>query len=350
MTRVKVAVPVAGATGQYQIVANLPDVISCKVRQEYNTGVYQLDMGYAPSGEYASMLTVGNGIICKPDPQTGEQIFRIAKIKRSISDVISVTAYHISYLHASEICAPFLNGGVAWTAKRAWSAVLAAIKNPLAGTKTCSITSTAAGAFGVHLLEPASLRDVIYDQLIPAYGGTVRYDNMAIYWESATHPNRGVKLAGGVNVVGCTTETDVSGFESGIYPYYGRKNDSSRPYVDLGSTVDYGLDLPTNITPMDFSSKFESAPTAAALRAAAEAYVQQRAAEYIPFAIKIDRVPDGAIILPGDIVTINVKRLGLNTQRIVTAITYDVLRGAVEKVEVGDQSANTLAKMIGGRK
>lgn len=347
MRRVQIAVPVSGSTTQYSIAGQLPDCLSCTVRQEYNTGVYQLDMQYLPGGEFASMLTIGNAIVCTPNGMHGPQTFRIAKIRRGLSEAIAVTAYHISYIHASEICAPFLNGGQSWNAVQAWNAAIAAIVNPI-GTKYCGITSTAAGAFGVHLLQPKSFRDLILDQLIPAYGGAITFDGIAIQWMPETNPDRGVHLQGGVNVVGCVAETDTSDMESGIYPYYGEKGNEYTPYIDLGEAISYELPIPENIIPIDFTASFETPPTAAKLRSVAVKYAQKRAAEYHPYALTVDRVPDDAIIMPGDTVHINVRQLGISVDRIVTAITFDVLRGVVEAVEVGDQTKNTLAKILAG--
>lgn len=346
MNRIKIAVPVGGSATAYSIAATLPDCISCTIRQEYNTGVWQLDMEYLPNGEFANLLTVGNAIVCTPNPVQGPQTFRIAQIRRSIGDTIFVTAYHISYMHSSEVCLPFLNGGQAWSASQAWSAAITSITNPLQGVKLCTITDTAAGAFGVHLLQPKSFRELIFDQLIPAYGGAVTFDNLSVIWGPETNPDRGVRLLGGVNVIGCSTEVDTSDWESGIYPFYGERGNESQPYLDLGEVVSYGLDLPENIIPMDFTSRFESPPTATKLRSVAERYAQQRAAEYHPLAIAIECIPDDALIMPGDTVHINVRQLGVEAVRVVTAIEYNALRGVIAAVEVGNQERNTLAKLL----
>lgn len=348
MMRIKIAVPAAGSATAYHIAATLPDCISCTIRQEYNTGVWQLDMEYLPTGEYANLLVVGNAIVCTPNPVQGQQSFRIAKIRRSLGGTIGVTAYHISYMHSSEVCLPFVNGGQAWSAAQAWSASINSIANPLQGVKLCTITDTAAGAFGVHLLRPKSFRELIFDQLIPAYGGAVTFNNLTVTWGPETNPDRGVRLLGGVNVVGCSTEADTSGWESGIYPFYGEHGNESQPYLDLGEVISYGLDLPENIIPMDFTSRFESPPTATKLRSVAERYAQQRAAEFHPLAIEIERIPDDAVIMPGDTVHINVRQLGVVADRVVTAIVYDALRGVISSVEVGSQEKNTLAKLLTG--
>lgn len=348
MRRVQIAVPVSGSQTDYSIAGLLTDCISCNARLEYNTGVSQLDMQYIPGGAFSDMLTTGNAIVCKPNGIQEPQTFRIAKVRRGLSDTISVTAYHIGYIHSSEMCAPFLNGGQAWSAQQAWNAAIAAIVNPV-GTKYCGITSSAAGAFGIHLLRPKSFRDLIFDQLIPAYGGTVEFDNLDIRWVPETNPDRGLRLRGGVNVVGCVTETDTSGMESGIYPYYGERNNEITPYLDLGESISYGLDVPENIIPMDFTARFETPPTATKLRNVAEKYAQQRAAEYRPYAITVERVPDNAVIMPGDTVHINVRQLGISVARVITAISFDVLRGVVSAVEVGDQTKNTLAKILASK-
>lgn len=342
------AVPDGVSVEQYLIAGTLPDAITCTVRHEYNTGVYQLDMTYIGGGENSHLLQTGNAVCCKPVWATSLQTFRIAKIRKTLTNAVSVTAYHISYLHGSEICTPFLNGGAGFTARMAWDAGVAAIKNPIGGLKICSITSPAFGAFGVHILKPGSFRDFVFKQLIPAYGGQIRLNNVGIRWEPEAHTDRGVRLVGRVNVVACTAESDTSGWESGIFPFYGDK--SVGTYIDTGSIVSYGIDVPHSVIPMDFTSKFEARPNSAQLLAAAEAYAQQRAAAYNPLAITVDRVPDGAMIEPGDTVHIDVPQLGIKTDRIATAVVYNALTGSIDAVEVGDQDQNTLAKILAGTK
>lgn len=349
-SRIFIGTPEPGSTPMYKIVGALTDTVSCMIRCEYNTGVYQLDLQYVPGGIFSSMLAPGNAVISRPPFATGHQIFRIASVRRTLADVIAVTAYHISYLHSSEICGPFLNGGQAWNAAQAWAAAIAAIKNPIGGTKTCSITDTASGAFGVHLLQPKGFRETIYAQLIPAYGGQISYDNLNVLWSAESHPDRGVELTGGVNVIGCTISSDTSGFESGIYPFYGEEKSVESTYVDLGEPIVYGLDVPQRIIPMDFTSRFTAKPTAERLRAAAKKYAVQRAAEYHPYDITIERVPESIVVVPGDTVHINVKSLGIRTDRIATAVVYDGITGNINGIEVGDQKRNTLGKMLSGTK
>lgn len=121
-------------------------------------------------------------------------------------------------------------------------------------------------------------------------------------------------------------------------PTTAKRETNTPPYIDLGEAISYELPIPENIIPIDFTASFETPPTAAKLRSVAVKYAQKRAAEFHPYALTVDRVPDDAIIMPGDTVHINVRQLGISVDRIVTAITFDVLRGVVEAVEVGDQT------------
>lgn len=328
----------------YSRIGWLKDCVTCHVRQEYNTGVYELTMEYQPDGENARYLQTGNFVLCKTSYGGSEQAFRIEKISRSLSGLISVTAYHISYLHSNEICKPFLNGGQSWNAMQAWANAVNAIVNPSTGSKTCSITSTAHGVFGVHLLQPKSFRELIFDQLIPAYGGCVEWDGMNVYWKPETNPNRGVSLQGSVDAIAVDTDSDVTDVETGIFAFYGSQNDTVAPYQTVG-VVDYGIDLPQRIIPMDFTSNFESPPTSAQLLNVATNYKNKRLSEIQPLQITVESIPKQEIILPGDTVKIRARQLGMDVDRIVTAIGYDVLHDYVDAVEVGTQKA-TLAKII----
>lgn len=339
-----IATPVdGGEPWQYTIAGTLADTIECTVRQEYNTGLYELTMQYKQDGVFADLLVSGNYIVARPDKSGTAQPFRIERIRRTINGSVSLTANHISYLHASEIVMPFLNGGVRWTAAEAWQHAVDAIANPIGGAKTCTIDSASYGAFAIHALKPVAFKTFLLEQLIPAYGGAIVLDGMDVTWETETNPNRHVRLQGGVDITALSTDADVSQIETAIIPYYGDAT-GSNGFV-AGEIVNYGIDLPYRVIPVDFTSKFETAPTEEQLQAAADAYKTKRVSEIQPVKITVDSIPRRETILPGDTVTIYVRQLGMDVQRVVTAIVYDVLRDAVTAVEVGSQKS-TLAKII----
>lgn len=339
------AVPMA-EIGQYAPHATLPDMTRCTVREEYNTGVFEVTIDYPIAGDNAEMIANGNALIIDTPGRSTAQLFVISRVSRPVSGVISATAQHISYLYSSVMCKPFLNGGQHWPAAVALQKCLTAAVNPIPYAQiSCDITDTTLADVGIHATVPTSLRKILYDQIAPAFGAEIKVDNVNITVTKEQHRQSGAVLAYAKNIVSGSTDAETAKIESGIFAYYGDAADSAKGYVDTGAVIDYELGLPYNIISVDLTKNFESLPNTKQLIAAANAYKARRIAEIAPASLKIDFVPDGTIILPGDIA--KVKLYGAAAEdRIVTATTYDALSRRVTSVEFGNQAQNDLAKII----
>ena len=86
--------------------ANLTDCLSCEVTEERN-GSFECILTYPISGIAFSSISRDRVILAKPNHSMEDQFFRIYRITKPLSGVISVYAQHISYDLSDKYVMPF---------------------------------------------------------------------------------------------------------------------------------------------------------------------------------------------------------------------------------------------------
>lgn len=311
----------------------LSDCISCTVEQEKNS-IYELTMEYPRDGIHAEELLLRRVIKAKPNPTDNPQLFRIDRIGKTINGRFTVHARHISYdLSGYDITSGTANN----------IAAACALLQAAASGYTITTDKSTSGTFKIDT--PASVRSYFGGRegsILDIYGKTeIKYDNFTVNFLQNAGQNRGVTIRYGKNLLELSQEIDSDNLYTHVRGFY-KDQDGN---VTNGDKVATGLTLDTTKTlVLDFSSDFDSTPTAAQLTAKATAYKNQNNLTTPKNNIKLDFVQSGELTNRVDLcdtVAIYYEALGITrTEAQCIRTKYDCIREKYIETEFGDTKAN----------
>lgn len=335
--------PPSITAGENQV-RELTDTISCIVDREIN-GIYELTMQYPVTGKLYSEISVRSLIYVNPDEDTARQLFRIYRISKPIFGVVTIYARHISYDLGGYVCPPFTASGIA-----AALAGITANTEPSPCPFVFSSTRTTASTFTVTV--PCDIWSLMAGQagsLLDVYGGEYTFDNFSVTLENSVGADNGVTIEYAKNLTQLIQDEDGGSMYTGIYPYYYTEESG---LVQLTEKV---VDGPT-VWPfsvykaVDMTDKFQSTPTEAQLRTAAQSYVANNDIGSPKMSLDVDFIPlwqteeyKGDVkerISLGDTVTIKYSALGVNATARVMATRYNCLKEKYDKLTVGSIRAD----------
>lgn len=331
--------PANATTFTKQGLGALSDAIECIVTEERN-GEYELYMSYPQDGAHYDGLINSNIIAAVPSEGTERQGFRIYKVTRPISGIVSVYAQHVSYQASYIPVAPFTASGI--------DKAIAGLKTNALEACPFTITTDITSNATYTQQTPESLRARLGGQqgsLLDVYGGEYEFDNFNIKLWKARGAASGATLRYGKNIVDVNQEENIENTYTGIVPYW--KNEEE--YISLSPVrADTAANFPFNRTiAVDFSSNFEEMPTEAQLLAAAKAYIKRNNIGVPKVSISVSFValwqteeyknlaPLESVKLC-DTVQVYFEKLGISTTAKVHKTTWDVLRERYESIEIGD--------------
>ena len=320
----------------------LADTISCTVTEERN-GIYELEMEYPLTGAHYSDIVAGNIIFAIPSPYRDAQPFRIYKVTKPLGENVTVYANHISYDLNKIPVKPF-------TASSAADA-MAALKNNCVISNDFEFATDKSTSATMNIETPLTARSClggVDGSVLDTYGGEYLWDRFTVNLKNARGTDSGVVIRYGKNLTGLTQEGDVSSLVTGIMPYW--YSDGTLVTSDPQIVYAEGATGQTAI-PVDMTSNFESQPTAAQLKSAAESNIksngigtpdvsltteflnlsQMSGYENLTLTEKCDLC---------DTVTIQYEAAGINTKAKIVSITTDVLLERYNSIEVGSVRAN----------
>ena len=329
----------------------LSDAIQCAVTEERN-GIYEMTMLYPIDGKHYKDIGTSSIIVVKASPRAGLQAFRVYKITRPINGRVGISCRHISYQ---------LN----YIPVRPFSA--ASLANALAGFKTnalepCPFTLTAdftsSSSYAIAL--PGSIRSWLGGRegsILDVYGNGAEWEwnNYSGILHARRGADYGVALRYGKNITDLQQETNIENTITGVLPYW--NSDDTR--VVLSSPVESptagNFPFPRTVV-LDFSDKFENAPSEAALRAAAQSYITANKVGVPKVSITVTAVNMADVLeFKGnaavediglcDTITVQFEKLGVQEKAKIVRTEYDVLRERWNSFEVGDVRT-TLAMTI----
>ena len=297
----------------------LSDCISCIVTEERN-GIYECEFVYPITGTHYDMIEHGS-IVYVPHDDTGDtQPFVIYSHSAPIDGQVTFFAHHISYRLNNIVVEPFTAGSCAAA---------------LLGVGTHSVTENpftfwtdkeTTGDF--ELTTPKEARAILggeENSILDVYGkGDYEWDHFDVKLHSERGQNAGVEIRYGKNLVDLTEDVDSSGLFDAVVPFWTGTQESeaegedeevlimlpekfvaygdSSAVYDLLATenleivqnqndVDIYVDgVEIRTVSLDLTDKFDEAPTAEDLRAAAAAYLQS-AQGWVPVkSIEVDFV------------------------------------------------------------
>lgn len=317
----------------------LSDAASCTIKEERN-GAFELTLKYPVEGIHYSEIQQRSIIYAKPNPVDDPQPFRVYRISKPINGLVTVYAYHISYDLTGIPVSPYTAASV--QAALAGFTSYAVVANPF----TFWSDMTSSGDFTVK--SPASVRSLL-PTMLEVYGGEYKYDKYTVRLYQQRGVNRGVMIRYGKNLTDLKQDENCSNVYTGVYAYYSGGNgivETSPKITPAPGTYDY-----TRILPLDLTAEFKEAPTAEALKAAAEQYMSDHNIGVPEVSLNVSFVQleqtqeykDLALLERVelcDTVTVIFERLGVNATAQVTSTVYNVLIDAYDSVTIGNVRKN----------
>lgn len=326
----------------------LPDCARCIVTEERN-GSYELEMDYVIGGLHYGDIEEDCIIVALPAEGKTPQGFRIYKITRLLSGLITVYAEHISYILNGLVCAPFTAVSCANT--------LAKLKTECVETCPFDFWTDKEVNSTFTLEVPKTIRSMLSGStgsVLQVYGtGEYEFDNYLVKLYLHRGQDRGVTIRYGKNLSEMTHETDATNVYTGIAPYWmsGEDDGGDRTIVTLPEVVvesthvtDYAHPI---IKPVDFSSAWQEAPTEAQLRAKAQQYVADNEGWNLDTNITVSFVAlwqteeyknIAALqrVYLCDTVNIEYTKLGVSASAKVVKTVFDSLRERYTEIELGN--------------
>ena len=321
----------------------LSDAISCKVVEERNA-TYELEMTYPITGVHFDDIQEGRIILAKPFDGGLTQPFTIYQITKPLNQVVTVKAQHISYQLSGIVVMPF-------EANSCLSAI-AGIKTYSSTTNPFNFTTDKQVTANYEVTAPTAARALLCGQqgsILDVFGkGDYEFNRFDVTLRVNRGADNGVTLRYGKNITDLKNVVDLTNVYTGIVPYWmdGEGNRVVLPekVVLSGHESEYPYKI---IKPVDFSSNWETQPTEAQLRTAAQNYVASNEGWKLKNNITVSFVAlwnteEYKNIAPlervkmCDIVHVVVPKLGINFDTKVIRTDYNVLQERYNSITLGD--------------
>lgn len=320
----------------------LSDALSCVVEEERN-GAYELTMEYPIGGMHFSELVSRGIILAKPNSADRLQPFRIYQIGKPLNGVVTVYAQHISYDLSGVAVSPFTATGID-------NVILAMIENAIPSDHGFTLTTNEAGGTGIMTDVPSSFRALLggtEGSLLDIYGGEYKYDRFSISLLSARGQDRGFEIRYGKNLISFEQEENCAAVYTDIYPYW--VSGDEKVFLDEKTIRASGNYNFTKVLPLDMSSYFETAPSQADLKAAAENYMTANRIGVPKVSLKLSYEDfaenQNEVVQLCDTVTVVFPKLNVRTKAQIVRAEYDVLLERYKSLEIGS-TVSSLADTI----
>lgn len=330
----------------------LSDATECTVTEERN-GEYTLELKYPVNGIHYGDIAIGRIVYAVPHDGADPDGFRIYKISKPLSGIVTISAEHLSYQLSHIPVRPF----TATTCPQAMTLLKTASmeSNPF----TFWTDKTTAATY--NQTEPASIRSRLGGtdgSILDVYGGEYEFVGYTVKLWQSRGSNRGVTLRYGKNITDINEEDNIESTYTGVVPYY-KSSDGTVVMPDSPVESEYADKYPFRRTKVvDLSSKFTgtTAPTKDQLTAAGQSYIKANSVGVPSVSIKVEFEPlwqteEYKDIAPlervwlCDTVTVYFDKLGIETSAKVTKTVYDVLKDRYDSITLGDNT-NTLASAL----
>ena len=320
----------------------LSDVLSCIVDEEKN-GTYELTMEYPVGGTHFYELVSRAIILAKPNDSDRPQPFRIYQIGKPLNGIVTVYAQHISYDLSGVAVAPFSATGI--------DNVIAAMQaNAIPSDHGFTLTTNEAGGTGIMIDVPGSFRALMGGtdgSLLDIYGGEYKYDRFDISLLSARGQDRGFEIRYGKNLISFDQDENCASVYTDVYPFWASGDE--RVFLDEKTIRASGTYDFTKVLPLDMSSYFDSTPSKADLKAAAQNYMTANKIGVPKVSLKLSYEDfaenQNEVVQLCDTVTVVFPKLNVRTKAQIVKVEYDVLLERYKSLEIGS-TVSSLAETI----
>lgn len=321
----------------------LPDVKTATVRREIN-GEYSLSFSLPRGAMYEDEIQLGRAVKATVNEAGKEQYFIIKRRTRSLIGDMQIYAEHQSYYYNSVLVPASMSTGDIGLDMLFVS--LRAVAVPRIWDLSEWTYSRYSGMRTSYpeISTPISLMDALKKLLIETSGGELDFDGFDLEYVNMLGRDNGAVYRYGINLTEMESEDILDGYTNGLYPYWGKLGDASKPYTTLNEGVgiwyfnNHGVQWPIScFVPYDLNKLFETQPTQAQIKAACAAYEDKYGVNGIPFSVKASRVRiegDVPVDLGDDVHLINAP-WGVDVITRIFAMTFDALQGRVVDVEFG---------------
>lgn len=352
-------------------VGRLAECISCTVEEERN-GIFECEFVYPVTGAMYEYIENGMIVSVTHDDTGVRQPFEIYRRSAPIDGLVTFNAHHITYGASNVIVGPFGAAGAQATAEGIENHLL----TPSEFTFETDSTSTAV----YNLTHPSSIRGMLAGEegsILDTFGGELEYDNFTIRLLKRRGEDTDVTIRYGKNLIDLTHEEDYDSRFNAILPYWVNSSTGGSVY---GSVV-YASGIPsrvgilcgedgapigteggenvfeisatkTQIRAYDFSTYFETQPTAAQLEALAASFLENNrpwlpnnnlTVDFVQLA-QTDEYAEYAPLQSVnlcDTVSVYHPALGLAMDGVkVIRTRYNVLLDKYDEIELGDPSTS----------
>lgn len=309
----------------------LTDTLSCTVTEERN-GQYELRLQYPITGIHFEDIQDRCLIYAIPSPHRTPQPFRIYRIDSPINGIVTVYAQHISYDLSGIPVKPF-TGAVSCSDALQHLIDNSVVSNPF----TIWTDKSVLGDYSVST--PQSCRALLggtQGSILDVFGkGEYEFDKFQIKLYVSRGQDRGFVIRYGKNLIDLNQERNIQNVVTGIYPFW--KNEDQLVQLDSYIVNATGAFDYTKIKTVDFTDKWEEAPSQADLLAAAQQYMTDNEVGVPQVSLDISFTELGTLEECDlcDIVTVVFEQLGIEEQAEIVKIETDVLLERYNKIQVG---------------
>ena len=325
----------------------LGDCAACEVVEEAN-GIFELSLVYPMDGIHYEAITDRAIIKSKPDQFREPQLFRIYSISKPMSGMVSVSAAHISYDLSGIPVSPFKASNV--------GLALEGLKSNAATECPFEFWTDKSTAASFAVNAPASIRSKLggtEGSILDVFGGEYEFDNFTVKLHNSRGLNRGVSIRYGKNLTDIRQDQNCDAVATGIYPYWFGNVDGNTDLVELPEKIIYvpGEHEFQRVKTVDFTSDFETKPTAEQLRARAQAYIAANniGVPVVSLSVSFAQLEQTEEyrhlnllerVSLFDEVNVQFPALKVSTTAKAVKLVYDVLADRVKKVELGTIKSN----------
>lgn len=325
---------------------SLAEATKCEVTEERN-GEFELELEYPILGRRYSDITMRRIILAKPNPYDRSQPFRIYNISTPINGVITVNARHIRYDASGIPVRPFSATGCANALKAIKSN--SAVTNPFTYWTDKEVLNTT-----ITTNVPMSANALLggtEGSILDIFGtGEYEFDRYDVKFHLHRGDDNGVTIRYGKNLTDLTQEQNCESVYTGVYPYWYNEDEGLVEATNRIVYVDGDYDY-VRILPVDFTSDYESKPTAAQLQNAGASYISKNNIGVPSVSLSIsfinlsqcgeyDVIEMLEKVRLCDTVHVEFPKIGISAKAKCITTVYDAISGKYVSLEIGDSKSN----------
>jgi phage minor structural protein len=323
-------------------IGKLTDAQICHDVEERN-GSYELELKYPVKGIHFSDIAMRRIILAKPNYIDDVQPFRIYKISKPLSGIITVNAHHLIYDLLGYVCGPFSTNGI----QQAMAMLISKSLTPCPFILTT--TRSTQSAYSVSV--PTCIRSLMggnAGSLLDVFGGEWHYDKFTASLENDRGSDRGVVIRYGKDLVDLKQEENCANVYTGVVSYWKGQSGS----VVSGNVVNVPGTFPfTRILSIDASADFQTDPTIIQLDAYSNKYITENDVGKPKISITLSFDPStnkaiGNSVNLCDTVSVYFSSYGIDQKAKCIKYDWDVLHERYITVDIGEAKSDFASSVL----